>query len=59
MTYAIERAIDEIELRGELKGKLETAKAMLDDGFSWEAAGKYTGIAVDELKKHLESGGAQ
>jgi ornithine carbamoyltransferase len=47
MTYALERAIDEIERRGIRKGKLETAKAMIANGLSWETAAKYSGIPVD------------
>jgi hypothetical protein len=28
---------------------------MIADDLSWETAAKYSGIPVDELKKHLES----
>jgi predicted transposase/invertase (TIGR01784 family) len=63
MTYAIERAIDEIEQRGirkgmiegERKGMLKMALAMLDEGLSIETAAKYSGISADELKKSMGS----
>jgi predicted transposase/invertase (TIGR01784 family) len=62
MTYAIERAMDELEQRGiregERKGirrgKLETAMAMLGDGLPLETASKYTGIPADEIVRSLE-----
>jgi predicted transposase/invertase (TIGR01784 family) len=63
MTYAIERAIDEIEQRGirkgerkgERKGQLKVAIAMLDDGMPFETASKYSGIPVSELRQNMES----
>jgi hypothetical protein len=54
MTYAIERAIDEIEQRGIKEGQLKTAMAMLDDGLPPETASKYSGISVNELKRNME-----
>jgi predicted transposase/invertase (TIGR01784 family) len=58
MTYAIERAIDEIEQRGirkgELNGKLKTAMAMIDDGLPIETASKCSGISADKLRQSIE-----
>jgi predicted transposase/invertase (TIGR01784 family) len=65
MTYAIERAIDEVErrgkregkaegkLEGKIEGKLEAAEEMIKDGIPWETASKYSGIPVNELKEHI------
>jgi predicted transposase/invertase (TIGR01784 family) len=54
MTYAIERAIDEIEQRGIKEGQLKTAMAMIDDGLPPETASKYSGISVNELRRNME-----
>jgi predicted transposase/invertase (TIGR01784 family) len=58
MTYAIERAMDELEQRGirkgKIEGKLETAVSMFNDGLPFETASKYTGIPADEIKRSLE-----
>jgi predicted transposase/invertase (TIGR01784 family) len=67
MTYAIERAIDELEQRGirkgrragKLEGKLETAMAMLANGLSLETAAKCSGIPADELRRISEKGKPQ
>jgi predicted transposase/invertase (TIGR01784 family) len=62
MTYAIERALNELERRGrregrregEREGKLEMAVAMIGDGLSFETVSKYSGIPVDELRQSAE-----
>jgi predicted transposase/invertase (TIGR01784 family) len=56
MTYAIERAFDEVERRGRREGKLEAAEAMLKDGVPLETVSRYSGIPVEELKRHIENG---
>jgi predicted transposase/invertase (TIGR01784 family) len=63
MTYALERAIDAIERRGERKGKregerrgrLEAAAAMIGEGFPLETASRCSGIPADELMRHMEA----
>jgi hypothetical protein len=37
--------------------KLETALAMIKDGFPIETASKYSGISVDELRRHIKASG--
>jgi predicted transposase/invertase (TIGR01784 family) len=71
MTYAIERAFDEVERRGrregklegkregKLEGKLEAAELMIKDNVPLEAASKYSGISIDELKRHMERSSSQ
>jgi predicted transposase/invertase (TIGR01784 family) len=66
MTYALETAFDEIikrsERKGERKGKLEgerkallkAAKVMIVDGLPLEKVSQYSGMSVDELKKHIK-----
>jgi predicted transposase/invertase (TIGR01784 family) len=68
MTYAIERAFDEVERRGkregeregerrgERKGKLKTAESMIKKGLSFEMASECSGISVDELKRRIGGG---
>jgi predicted transposase/invertase (TIGR01784 family) len=63
MEYTLERAIDEIERRGEIKGeikgeirgerkgKLETAKAALAKGFSVEDIADITGLDKETVGK--------
>jgi predicted transposase/invertase (TIGR01784 family) len=63
MTYAIERAIDEIERRGkragikegEVKGLLKAAIAMIDDGLPPETASKCSGIPADEIMQSIKN----
>jgi Ca2+-binding EF-hand superfamily protein len=55
MTYAIERAIDEIEQRGIKEGQLKTAMAMIDNGLPPETASKCSGISVSELTRNMEN----
>ena len=38
---------------GVLKGKLQSAQAMFNDGVSIENISKYTGLSVEDIKKHL------
>jgi hypothetical protein len=59
MTYAIERVIDDVERRGEERGKLEIALAMISDGFSIEKASKYSGLSPDKLRRHAKATDAQ
>jgi predicted transposase/invertase (TIGR01784 family) len=63
MTYAIERAIDEIEQRGirqgMREGMLKTAMAMIENGLPLETASECSGIPADELKRSMENPGPQ
>jgi predicted transposase/invertase (TIGR01784 family) len=47
-----ERALEEGELRGEIKNKLETARKMLDKGFSNSEVQDITGLSEDQLKEN-------
>ena len=49
-----ETAFDRGKLEGELKGKLETAKAMLEDGLDVVRVSRLTGIPVEELERLQE-----
>jgi hypothetical protein len=44
--------------KGIAEGKLETALAMIKDGFPVETASKYSDIPVDELRCHIKVSGA-
>jgi hypothetical protein len=58
MTYAIERAIDEIERRGIRKGtkegEIKVAIAMIDEGLPIETASKCSGIPADEIMQSIK-----
>ena len=41
-------------LEGELKGKLDTAKAMLRDGQPLETVIRYTGLTEDQLAREMQ-----
>jgi hypothetical protein len=43
---------------GEHWGKQETALAMIKDGVPIENASKYSGITIDELRRHIKTPGA-
>ncbi|MDR1329949.1 MAG: Rpn family recombination-promoting nuclease/putative transposase [Oscillospiraceae bacterium] len=46
------------EARGETRGKRATALAMIKGGIPIETASKYSGIPVDELRRHIKASGA-
>jgi predicted transposase/invertase (TIGR01784 family) len=46
----IEDALEEGELRGLLKGKLDDARAMLADGLPFDKVIKYTGLSIADLE---------
>jgi predicted transposase/invertase (TIGR01784 family) len=59
MTYAIERIIDDVEMKGVLAGKLETARAMIKYGDTFEKAALITGIPVSELRRRIKASDSQ
>ncbi|MDR2665570.1 MAG: Rpn family recombination-promoting nuclease/putative transposase [Oscillospiraceae bacterium] len=46
------------EARGKAEGKLETALAMIRDGFSIERASKYSGLSPEKILRHAKASGA-
>jgi len=49
---AYERALEEGELRGELKKAIETARKMLEEEDSIEKIIRITGLSEDQLKEN-------
>ena len=47
-----ERALEEGELRGEIKNKLETARKMSDEKFNIEQIIRITGLSEDQLREN-------
>jgi hypothetical protein len=59
VTYALERAMDELILRGKREGKREVALAMIADGMPLESAAKYSGIPAGELAELIKPASSQ
>jgi hypothetical protein len=52
--YGIEIGKAEGIAQGEARKAIETARAMIKDGIPVETASKYSGIPVDELRRHIK-----
>jgi predicted transposase/invertase (TIGR01784 family) len=47
------------EARGRVEGKMEAARAMINDGLPLETVSRYTGIPADELRRHINGSGVK